>query len=165
MAFLNFRRKKGTVRVPLTPEEARERGSRMQYRREWECGCGARLAIRAKDDRMDGASNFAPFPEGHKHEGHSQILSGQLSWNGMAEERGWQTGEVVKCPACQAGVSLSDYKATKRDVRLRLLDHFKQLGIPIQDVMIGSLTNKSFWQVEPKELRDVARPHILAFKI
>lgn len=117
MAFWNFHTKQGTVRTPLTPEEARERGSVMRHQREWECSCGAKLRIRARDSRSEGASNFVPFPKGHKYVGHSQIPTTFLSWNGMAVERGWST-DPVKCPACVRGMPLKEYKHRKRSGKL-----------------------------------------------
>lgn len=113
MAMFNFLRGKGRVRVPLTPDEAREQGSKMPFRREWECACGATLKIRAEEDRQEGHSNYVPFPSGHPLEGHSQIRTISLNWNGLAEERGWGT-DPVKCPACRAGMSVKEYKEAKR---------------------------------------------------
>lgn len=109
MPMWNFLSKRGTVRTPLTPQEARETGATMQYRRQWECGCGARLSIRAKDSRRDGPSNYVASPAGH-----SVVPAGQLTWNGMAEERGWQTGEVIRCPACRQGMTVHEYKQMRR---------------------------------------------------
>lgn len=114
MAFWNFLSGKGTVRVPLTPEEAREQGMKFVYRRVWECSCGAILRIRAKDSRREGPSNYEPFPENHPRAGHSQILSSQLTWNGLAEERGWLT-DPIKCPACRLGMSRAEFKEAKRE--------------------------------------------------
>lgn len=101
------------VRNPLTPQEARSARRTFQFRQNWQCKCGAELTIRAKEDRSSGPSNFVPYPEGHRHEGHSQVMSGALTWDGLAEERGWQT-RPTKCPACVAGVSVAKYKELRR---------------------------------------------------
>lgn len=113
MAFFNFLRGQGIVRTPITPEEARERGDAMQYRREWQCACGTQLKIRAREPHFDGPSNFVPYPVGHNLAGHSQLQPRFLTWNGMAEERGWKT-DPIQCPACQKGLSLKDYKEGRR---------------------------------------------------
>lgn len=113
MALFNFLTGKGRVRVPLTPDEAREQGSTMVHRREWVCECGSALRIRSKDPHPDGISNFVPYPNEHKLGGHSQIPPIFLTWNGLAEERGWKT-DPVQCPACQRGLSRNDYKQGRR---------------------------------------------------
>lgn len=87
---------------------------RMQFVRQWTCGCGAVLRIRAKDDRRDGPSNFEPFPAWHRRAGHSKVPSAELTWSGLAAERGWRVERFVECPACQAGLTVADYKAQRR---------------------------------------------------
>jgi len=106
--------KTGGMRIPITPVEAQRAGRAFQHRREWDCPCGAQLKIRGREDRSSGPSNFQPFPVGHAYAGHSQVSSGALSWNGLAEERGWKT-DPVKCPACQHGVSVEGYRQARRD--------------------------------------------------
>lgn len=108
-----FRRSTGTVRTPLTPAEARSAGSTFLYRREWQCACGAQLRIRTREERADGPSNFHPYPAGHKLAGHSRLPANELTWAGLAVERGWRV-EPVRCPACQQGLTASDYRVARR---------------------------------------------------
>lgn len=104
----------GSIRMELTPAQAEAIGRTFEFKRVWTCGCGAQLKVRARDDRADGPSNFVPYPGGHPLFGHSMVKSALLTWNGLAEERGWKT-EPIACPACQAGMPLADYKQAKRD--------------------------------------------------
>lgn len=76
---------------------------------EWVCGCGARLFLRAREDRAEGPNNFDPSRQDPRRPELKQQPS-ELTWAGLAAERGWQTDPVVVCPACQAGVSLATYK-------------------------------------------------------
>ncbi len=101
------------VRLAIPAEHVETITRRFLFAHEWICACGATLRIRSKEDRSTGPSNFVAFPAGHKLAGHSQVPSGGLTWDGMAEERGWQT-RGTKCPACLAGLSVADYKQTRR---------------------------------------------------
>lgn len=104
----------GTVRTPLTPEEARAAARRYEFVRLWECHCGARLKIRSREDRSSGPSNFDPYLPGHPRAGHSRLPSGALTWDGLAEERGWKTTPRTICPACAAKLPMAVYKDAKR---------------------------------------------------
>lgn len=100
------------------PKEVARELKGFEYRRAFECSAcetdkKTQISIRSREDRMDGPSNFLPYPVGHKLAGHSQVESGQLTWNGLLEERGWDS-DPVRCPACKAGMSLADYKAARR---------------------------------------------------
>lgn len=79
---------------------------------EWHCGCGARLFVRSRTARDEGPSNFDPARQDPARPELKQQPS-TLNWAGLAAERGWQTDPVV-CPACQAGLSLAEFKARKR---------------------------------------------------
>lgn len=106
--------------VPLTPEEVRIVGKEFRYGRIWRCSgrdCKAELKIKAKANRANGPSNFVPYPVGHKLAGHSQVPTMDLTWNGLAEERGWLTNPVV-CPACRHGLTVLEFKQAKREGRL-----------------------------------------------
>lgn len=63
----------------------------------------ASIRVRSREPRAEGASNYAPG-----------VPSGDLNWLGLLEERGWRTSPHVVCPACQAGLSLQDFKDTRR---------------------------------------------------
>lgn len=102
------------VSVPIRRELVDSIAAPFVFMREWVCACGARLKIRARLDRGDGPSNFLPYPPGHKRAGHSKLPSSDLTWNGLAAERGWKVDPEVQCPACQLGVSVADYKAQRR---------------------------------------------------
>jgi hypothetical protein len=109
-------------RIPLTRSEAQEVGKRFEFIRAWKCGgrgCPAQLVIRTREDREDGPSNFVPFPRGHKSEGHSQVDSINLTWNGLAEERGWKVrADRIVCPACQRGMDLPTFREVRRNERI-----------------------------------------------
>lgn len=109
----NWLRRSGSIRTPLTPAEAQASGSTFVFRREWQCPCGAQLRIRSRADRADGPSNFYAYPANHRLGGHSRVPADELTWAGLAVERGWQV-EPVKCPACKHGVSVSDYRIARR---------------------------------------------------
>jgi hypothetical protein len=97
-----------TTHTPLTPGETAAAKAAFEYRRVWTCPCGAQLRIRAREARADGPSNFRMGPGGH-----AVLPSSDLTWNGLAEERGWQTDPVC-CPACQRGMSVAAYKDARR---------------------------------------------------
>lgn len=130
------------AKLRMSQQDAQTVARTMQYSREWFCQnklpdgtvCGARLAIRAKDDREDGKSNYiGVYPPNHpdiRKRGHSVVPTGMLNWNGMAEERGWIVEPEVKCPACQSGLLLKDYLDAKLDAEAK--------GIPL-DKHIASL--------------------------
>ena len=115
MGVFDFFRKRGSVTTPLTPAEAQASGKTFKFRRTWQCGCGAQMTIRGREDRADGPSNFRAYPPTHRLAGHSMLPSEALTWNGLAEERGWKVTPRVKCPACQHGVDIATYKQAKRD--------------------------------------------------
>jgi hypothetical protein len=111
-------------KIPLTPAETRAAARTFQFRRTWTCAnpvmvdgvkaqCGATLTIRARADRAEGPSNFVPYPTGHRYAGHSALPSDALTWNGLAAERGWET-DPVTCRACQAGLTVDEYKQARR---------------------------------------------------
>ena len=60
------------------------------------------MQIRGRDQRSDGPSNF-----------HPAIPAGDLTWDGLAVERGWKVDPAV-CPACQRGMSIPEYKQHRR---------------------------------------------------
>lgn len=97
-----------TQRVPLTKEEVVRSGKVYRFSKTWQCSCGAELKIRSKQGHNNGPSNFV---EGAR--GHATLSPGQLTWDGLAEERGWMT-TPVKCPACRRGLSVSAYKEARR---------------------------------------------------
>ena len=103
--------------VPLTLTEAREAARTFGFRRLWICACGATLTIRAKEDRPEGPTNFRPYPPTHRSAGHTQVASTFLTWNGLAEERGWLS-DPVRCPACRVGLSREAYRQARREGRL-----------------------------------------------
>ncbi len=113
MGVMNWLRRTvqtGTVRIPLTPQEARDSGRAFAYQRDWVCRCGARLRIRAREDRDGGASNF----ESHlTRGGHATRASHELTWDGLAAERGWRT-DPVTCPACHRGMTVAAYRRFTR---------------------------------------------------
>ncbi len=96
------------VSTPLTPEEAREIQG-FGYRREWRCGCGARLAIRSRAPHED---HVGPNIE-IKQDGHATLQPHQMTWAGLVKERGWNT-DPVECPACKLGLSVPHYKDLRR---------------------------------------------------
>ena len=100
------------VSVPLTPEETRTVQG-FDHRREWKCFCGNRLAIRSRDPHLDEPSNARFRPATVTGEMHATLQPNQLTWKGLAEERGWKT-DPVTCPACQRGLSKSAYRDLKR---------------------------------------------------
>jgi hypothetical protein len=87
---------------------------------EWTCGgpvkhsgmtvglCGAVLRIRSRDQRKDGPSNYVLGRP-----------AAELNWNGLAEERGWDPGAPVLCPACRAGLTVAAYKLMRRTAAAR----------------------------------------------
>lgn len=111
--------KKGMTVTPLTSEEVRDYAEKFKFVRTFTCGmktCTAQLRLRCRENRGDGPSNFVPYPPNHKSAGHSQIPSALLNWNGLVEERGW-TSDPVRCPACQRGMTVAQYKAARRQSR------------------------------------------------
>lgn len=97
------------LRLQLPKESVEEvLGKSMRYRAKWTCTgpCALReegpncLKIRCKDDRPSGVSNFVVDrdPKSPRF-GHATLQSHLLNWNGMAEERGWETNPVM-CPNC-----------------------------------------------------------------
>ena len=105
--FLKETQPPAPIHVPLTPEEART-VTGFGHKREWFCGCGARLAIRSREAHPDEPSNCRL-----KRDGHADQQPHALTWNGLAHERGWQT-DPVTCPACQLQLSRARYKELKR---------------------------------------------------
>jgi phage FluMu protein Com len=108
-----------SIRFPLNKEVARDITG-FNFQRTFKCSCvneftenPTQITIRTRTDRSDGPSNFLSYPDGHKQVGHSQVDSDLLSWNGLLEERGWDSSPV-KCPACKAGVDLKTYKESRR---------------------------------------------------
>jgi hypothetical protein len=80
---------------------------------EWVCACGARLFVRSRTDRADGPNNYDHARQDSKRPELKQQPSA-LTWAGLAAERGWQTEPTVVCPACQAGLSVTAYRAARR---------------------------------------------------
>lgn len=103
-------------RFALTDRAAQEIAAKMEFGWQWACACGAQLRIRSRIDHRHGPSNYEVFPGGHARAGHATVPPHALTWAGMAAERGWvpMDDDVAQCPACRAGLSLSDYKAAKR---------------------------------------------------
>lgn len=105
---------------------------------EWTCegACAqnlqpTKLRIRARQDRAAGPSNFEAYPKRHRFAGTSKLPSHELTWNGLAEERGWQTTPKVLCPACLEGaVSVEEYRAAVKAGKS--LDEYRksQLALP-----------------------------------
>lgn len=82
------------------------------------------LRIRCRENRPDGPSNYVVDADGSRRSGHATVPTHQLTWNGMAEERGWST-DPVRCPACLAGLTVD---AFKRQRRLAADEHALQLA-------------------------------------
>lgn len=141
--FLRFRRTpvgvQALVRTPLTRTEAATKPGFVHVR-VWTCtghGCNAappgtparpaQLTLRRREDLPDWPSNFGGVHTAEsvrkarlhaRQIGHSIVPSETLNWNGLAEERGWTTAPV-RCPACQAGVSVAEFRAARRAAALR----------------------------------------------
>lgn len=76
--------------------------------------CGARLSLHTEHDHANGPSNFVAHTDA-KRIGHSKLLLSELTWEGMREERGWvREGDDIKCPACQAGLTVAEFKVIGR---------------------------------------------------
>jgi len=106
--------------TPLTPQEVAQAAKSFKFRKVWTCTGNhpdrpVTLTIRSRQPRSDRPTNFVAFPDGHENAGHSVMPAWALTWDGMAEERGWQTIPDVKCPACVAGMALRDFKAKRRE--------------------------------------------------
>lgn len=117
----------GHISLPIDKSQVEELSGGMKYKRTWECehcvDAGAthpaRLAIRAREDRADGPSNYKLETDGTKiNYMHATLPTHELTWNGMAEERGWQVHPTVKCPACQNKVSIKLYKQLVREGKI-----------------------------------------------
>jgi hypothetical protein len=105
------------TRLALTPDELRAARKTYVYRRTWRCHCTAELTIRARHaDRAESPSNFEPWTthQNPRFIGHSRRPAGELTWDGLAHERGWQT-HPVECPACQRGLTIEQYKKLRRN--------------------------------------------------
>jgi hypothetical protein len=109
-----FKRKQ----TPITPVEVETLKPSLQHVRTFVCACMATMRIRSRDARADGPSNFKAFPPAHPRKGHSQVPAEYLNWAGLAAERGWETTPDVKCPACQRGMTRSQYKTARRKGKL-----------------------------------------------
>jgi hypothetical protein len=99
-------------RIPIKKEEVSliAEVRTMKYNHDFICKCGAMLKIKAKENRKDGPSNFKANAFGH-----ATLPSHELTWYGLVEERGWKVkGDKVTCPACQVGMTVLEYKASKR---------------------------------------------------
>jgi hypothetical protein len=120
--------KKSTVEVVDSTSK------KMRYSKEWVCqSCPndpsegispAKLVIRGNKDRDHGRSNFEgvhttetvnKYKLGERYVGHSIVPSGDLNWDGLAEERNWILYPHVKCPACQKNMSVDEYKDARRN--------------------------------------------------
>lgn len=88
----------------------------MGHSRTWQCGCGAKLTIRSHTKRREGGSNFTvDINPKNSTFGHSMVPSGQLNWEGLRAERGWERdGDVVTCPACVQGRPLEEHRRISR---------------------------------------------------
>jgi len=121
MAFFDFLRRRigqaPSVITPLTPDEVRTSAAKFQHVRTWRCGCGAQLRIRSVEPRAE-ASNWAGDAPDRYGQRHSVVPAGLLSWEGLANERGWET-TPTRCPACQAGLPLAVFKAQRREARFQ----------------------------------------------
>ena len=107
----------GRVRLPLKPEVVEEVAKSFSYRKEWKCECGANLRIRSRADHSDKASNYTTYPADHPRAGQSIVPPALLTWDGLAEERGWIVGAQTVCPACQAGMTIAEYRDHLRRTR------------------------------------------------
>lgn len=105
-------RPSGTIKTPITQAEVKEMAPTLPFVREWFCvKCNARLKIRCESDHANGPSNFVMYPPSHRLSGHATLPSGELTWNGMVEERGWKAEPKVVCPACRRGLTVQQYQA------------------------------------------------------
>jgi len=98
------------VHVPINKELMERVIEPLKYLKVWKCSCGIELKIRARAPRSESESNW----QGVNELGHSKLKSSDLNWNGLANERGWEVEPEVKCPACQRGLTIEDYKEMKR---------------------------------------------------
>lgn len=90
--------------IPVSREfvESTQEGAFVHVR-AWQCGCGANLRIRSRQDHKERPTNFIPHPKSAgRFAGHSKLSPEDLTWDGLAEERGWKVDPVL-CPACQRG--------------------------------------------------------------
>jgi hypothetical protein len=116
------------VHVPLTTEQAEPMRGGFRFRRSWMCTtlvddetnpgqrrpCGATLTVSSEHDHADGPSNFVVHRFG-KSKGHSKLDQGELNWEGLRQERGWlRDGDSIQCPACQAGMTVPQFKEMRR---------------------------------------------------
>ena len=115
------------VSLPIDKAKVEEIAGGMPFKRTWECEhCmekGAdkpsQLAIRARENREDGPSNYQLETDGTKiNYMHATLPTHKLTWNGMAEERGWQVSPTVKCPACQHNMSRDLFKKMVREGKI-----------------------------------------------
>jgi len=113
--FLNPIRAGSRVSIPIDREILPQVIKAFTHVRTWTCGCGAELKIRSRDDHPEGKSNFIVYPTGHTLAGHSVLPPSELTWNGLATERGWIVEGAVQCPACQRGMTVDAYKAMRRE--------------------------------------------------
>lgn len=105
------------IHIPIPPEKLESIKEGMRYSRTWVCSTPVhylangsvrkspvKLKITGIKDRENGPSNFkGVFPAFYPIErfrGHSIVPSGELNWNGIAEERGWQVEPIVLCSIC-----------------------------------------------------------------
>jgi hypothetical protein len=88
----------------------------LAHERTWQCQCGSALRIRAGTDRGDGPSNFLVDTNPRRRTfGHALLPSGELTWEGLREERGWERdGDVVTCPACAMGRTRDEHRVMSR---------------------------------------------------
>lgn len=108
-------RPSGTIKTPLTPAEVEQMAPTLPFVRDWFCvKCNSRLRIRSEANREDGPSNFVMHPPGHPLAGHATLSSGELTWNGMAEERGWHVRGKTVCPACRRGLTVEQYQLKRQ---------------------------------------------------
>lgn len=115
------------VSLPIDKAKVEEVSGGMKFKRTWECehcvALGAdrpsRLSIRAREDRADGPSNYALETDGTKlNYMHATLPTQYLTWNGLAEERGWQVHPTVKCPPCQHNMSRDLFKRMVREGKI-----------------------------------------------
>lgn len=119
---------KSTIRRKVTiPQELLEAAkSRHPFNFIWKCvSCSAQITIRSQKSRGSETSNFqgvytpelcAKLNVHRRFIGHSIVPSGDLNWNGLLEERNWiHLGDnKAKCPACQKGMTIEQFKAAKK---------------------------------------------------
>jgi hypothetical protein len=105
-----------SVITPLTSADVLASAEKFKFVHAWRCGCGAQLRIRTAEPRAVDSNWNGDRPDRHGQR-HSVVAAGLLSWDGLANERGWETNPT-RCPACVAGLPLATFKAVRREARV-----------------------------------------------